>query len=169
MNVDRYARRAHAKKKGLTQSMKKLVKKNPAGILKDAKVAADTAWKEVSCIDCGHCCKKMTPTWKKSEAKRMAAHVGMTYEAYFDKYLYVEEKTGDIMNKETPCQHYDLKRGLCSVYELRPHDCSEFPHFHRKDFLDQMDEVFIPNMPRCPATLVMIEKLESIMKEKKVI
>jgi len=108
----------------------------------------------------------MTPTWKKSEIKRVAAHVGMTYNQYYEKYLYTEEETGDVMNASTPCQHYDLKKRLCSIYEIRPHDCAAFPHFLRTDFLDQVDEVYAPNMPRCPATLIMVEKLTALMREK---
>lgn len=164
-NFDYYRRRAHAKKAGLSKFLKKVVRKKPRGLLKDVKQASDQAWETVNCTNCGACCKEMTPTWKKSEVKRMAAHMGMTYKEYYDKYLYTDDE-GCIMNNSTPCQHLSLKTGLCSVYELRPHDCSEFPHFHRKDFTDQVKEVFIPNMPRCPATLIMVERLEAIMKEK---
>jgi Fe-S-cluster containining protein len=93
----------------------------------------------------------------------------MTSAQYYEKYLYTEEKTGDIMNDSTPCQHFDKKKGLCTIYEIRPADCAEFPHFHRKDFADQVEEVFLPNMVRCPATLVMVEKITERMREKGVI
>jgi uncharacterized protein len=166
LNVNHYVRRAHAKKKGLTAFLRKLAKKKPRRLLADVKAAEQATWKEISCVECGHCCMEMTPTWKKSEIKRVAAHFNMTYNEYYEKYLYTEEKTGDIMNDSTPCQHFNKKAGLCTIYEIRPTDCAEFPHFHRKDFLEQVEEVFIPNMPRCPATLKIVENLEAIMKEK---
>ncbi len=169
VDVKYYTRRANAKKKGLAASLKKIIRKKPHGLLKDVKEVTAETWKEISCVDCGHCCMEMTPTWKKTEIKRMASHFGLTYKEYYDKYLYTEEKTGDIMNNSTPCQHFDKRKGLCTVYEIRPKDCAEFPHFHRKDFGDQVKDVFIPNMPRCPATLVMVEKLEARMKAKGVI
>ena len=169
IDVAYYTRRANAKKKTLAADLKKIVKKNPKGLLADVKSATESTWKEVSCVACGHCCMEMTPTWKKSEIKRVAAHFGMTSAQYYEKYLYTEEKTGDIMNDSTPCQHFDKKKGLCTIYEIRPSDCAEFPHFHRKDFKDQVEEVFIPNMARCPATLVMVEKLNEIMRQKGVI
>jgi Fe-S-cluster containining protein len=162
-------RRASAKTNALTKDLRAVVKNKPAGFLKEVKAATDETWKEISCVACGHCCMEMTPTWKKSEIKRVAAHVGMTSAQYYEKYLYTEEKTGDIMNDSTPCQHFDKKKGLCTIYEIRPADCAEFPHFHRKDFADQVEEVFLPNMVRCPATLVMVEKITERMREKGVI
>lgn len=169
LNYAYYVRRAHAKKKKLAANLKKLIRKKPKGLLKEVKAASDDTWKEISCIECGHCCREMTPTWTKSEIKRVAEHFKMTAKQYYDKYLYTEDGTGDIMNAKTPCQHFDKKTRLCTIYEIRPKDCAEFPHFHRKDFTDQVNDVFIPNMPRCPATLVMVEKLEERMKEKGVI
>ena len=166
IDLSYYTRRAHAKKKALASFLKKLARKKPRGLLRDVQAAADKTWAEISCVKCGHCCLEMTPTWKKSEIKRVAEHFGMTPKAYYDKYLYTEEKTGDIMNAKTPCQHFNKRAGLCTIYEIRPTDCAEFPHFHRKDFTDQVGDVFIPNMPRCPATLKLVENLEAIVKEK---
>jgi len=166
LNVQYYIRRANAKKKALSLFLKKLVRKKPKGILAVTKKATEQTWEKVSCITCGHCCSEMTPTWKKSEIKRVAAHVNMTEKEYYDKYLYTEEKTGDVMNNSTPCQHFNATSRMCKIYEIRPLDCAEFPHFHRKDFYDQVNEVFIPNIPRCPATLVFVERIEELMKEK---
>lgn len=169
LNVQYYIRRAHAKKKALSAFLKKLAKKKPRGIIKVTTQAKEDTWKKISCITCGHCCNEMTPTWKKTEIKRVAAHMKMTPKEYYDKYLYTDKKSGDVMNNSTPCQHYDTKSRMCTIYELRPLDCAEFPHFHRKDFYDQVNEVFIPNMPRCPATQVFVERIEELVKEKEMI
>lgn len=133
-------------------------KNPPRGLLKtNAEVGAET-WSEVDCLDCANCCKKMTPTFKKSEVKRIATHVGLTEKEYFEKYLMVDKDNGDIVNKSTPCQHLNLKDNKCGVYEIRPADCRLFPHFQRKDFND-ISYVIADNVPRCPATLVFVEKL----------
>lgn len=164
VNVAKYRRRAYQKKKVLSAFLKKLAKKNPKGLLKYTAIAEQHAWKEVNCTNCGNCCMTMTPTWKKSEVKRLAAHLGMTYDEFYEKWLYTEEETGDIMNDNTPCQFFDQKNGLCTVYEFRPHDCATFPHLYRKDFTDQI-EVYTENLHRCPATLVAVEKLKEITEE----
>jgi Fe-S-cluster containining protein len=158
VDVVKYRMRAYRKKKVLAAFLKKLSKKPPRNMKAIAAEAEKKAWEEVSCVSCGNCCKTMTPTWKKSEVKKMAAHLGMTYKEFYDKWLYTEEETGDIMNRSTPCQFFDLKKGLCTVYELRPHDCATFPHLFRKDFADQTD-VYTANLHRCPATLVAMEHI----------
>jgi uncharacterized protein len=139
-----------------------LGKKPPKGLLKLTAEAEKKAWEEVNCQKCGNCCMTMTPTWKKSEVKKLAAHLGMTYAEFYDKWLYTEEETGDIMNRTTPCQFFDKRKGLCKVYELRPHDCATFPHLYRKDFSDQVD-VYTQNLHRCPATLVAVEYLHKAL------
>ncbi|MCX6188566.1 MAG: YkgJ family cysteine cluster protein [Bacteroidetes bacterium] len=159
MNVNKLERRGAQKKKELKKFLKKKKKKSPKGLLKtNAEVAVET-WAEVDCLACANCCKKMTPTFKKAEVKRIATHLGLSYKEYFDKYLEVDQDNGDIVNKSTPCQHLNMKDHKCDVYELRPADCRLFPHFQRKDFND-VSYVIAENIPRCPATLVFVEKLQ---------
>jgi Fe-S-cluster containining protein len=160
INVSYYKNRAHQKKKKLAAFLKKLLKKTPANLLQQVKIADEEVWKEVSCLGCANCCKTMTPTWKKTELKKVAAFVNMTYEDYYEKYIKVDEDNGDLVNKIQPCQHLNMKTNMCSVYEIRPHDCRHFPHFIRKDFLDQT-KVYTENLHRCPATLLLVEKLEA--------
>lgn len=166
VNVDKYRRRAYQKKKVLSAFLKKLARKNPRGLTRLTQQAEKHAWSEINCQKCGNCCMTMTPTWKKSEIRRLAAHLGMTYAQFYDKWLYTEEETGDIMNASTPCQFFDKKKGLCTVYEFRPHDCATFPHLYRRDFTDQI-EVYTENLHRCPATLVAVEKLMELSGQGK--
>ncbi len=159
MNVNKLERRGAQKKKELKKFLKRIEKKSPKGLLKtNAEVAVET-WAEVDCLACANCCKKMTPTFKKAEVKRIATHLGLSYKEYFDKYLEVDQDNGDIVNKSTPCQHLNMNDHKCDVYELRPADCRLFPHFQRKDFND-VSYVIAENIPRCPATLVFVEKLQ---------
>jgi Fe-S-cluster containining protein len=167
MIVSKFERRGAQKKKELKKFLKKIEKKAPRGLIKtNAEVAKET-WSEVDCLACANCCLKMTPTFKKVEIKRIAAHVGMTTKEYFDKYLEVDESNGDIVNKNTPCQHLNLKDNKCSIYEIRPADCRLFPHFERKDF-NEVSYVIAENVPRCPATLVFVEKLKERLDSVKV-
>jgi Fe-S-cluster containining protein len=168
MNVPALVRRAHQKKKTLGLFLKKLAKKKPANLQKLIKEADKETWAKVDCLECNNCCLTMTPTFTKPEIKRIAERVGMTYDKYFDKYLKVDEDNGDIVNKNTPCQHLGLKDGKCKVYDIRPGDCAGFPHLVRKDFVYQVGEkLYENNMPRCPATLKFVENLERIVAEGK--
>ncbi len=160
LNIDRYKRRAYRKKKVLVKFLNKLGKSKERGILKQAAAANDAAFSEVACLDCANCCKKMTPTYSRKDVNRISAHFNMTYKEFFDKWLKVEDGSKDIINKSTPCQFLG-KGNKCSIYDIRPLDCAEFPHFVRKDFRYQVREkVFHQNMTYCPATLVFVEKLK---------
>ena len=161
----KYRLRAYRKKKVLTAFLKKLSKNQPKSAKPFIVAAQKEAWSKIDCTSCGNCCRTMTPTWKKAEVKRLATHLGMTYQEFFDKWLFIDEATGDIVNTTQPCQFFDMEKGLCGVYDLRPHDCATFPHMYRKDFFDQT-EVYTANLHRCPATLVAMEALEKAMRSE---
>lgn len=157
-----YTRRASRKKKDLTKFMRK-VAKSKGPILKTAAEIDKEVWNEVACLDCANCCKKMTPTYTKKDIRRIAAHLGMTYQEYFDKYLKIDENK-DIINTSTPCQFLG-KDHKCTIYEIRPDDCAGFPHFTRKDFRYQVAEkTYSNNISYCPATLVFVEKLKATIE-----
>ncbi len=104
----------------------------------------------------------MTPTYNRSDIYRIAGHLKMTYQEFYDKWLMVDESK-DIVNKSRPCQFLG-KDNKCSIYAIRPKDCAEFPHFIRKDFRYQVQEkVFQQNMKFCPATLVFVENLHAAL------
>ena len=89
------------------------------------------AFENIDCLSCGNCCKTMTPTYTKSDLKRIAAHVGMTTKEYYDKYCE-KDSSGDTVHKKTPC-HFLQKDNKCSIYAIRPLDCSGFPHMHKRN------------------------------------
>ena len=115
------------------------------------------AFREIDCLKCANCCKTMAPTFRKTEVLRIAEHMGLTYDEYFTKYLKVD-KDGDIVNKSTPCQHLGADN-MCSIYDLRPRDCSGFPHTHKRDFIEFIPETHIQNLDFCPATYYVVEKM----------
>jgi Fe-S-cluster containining protein len=163
--VSYFERRGHQKKKDLRKFLKRVAKKSPRNLISTNARLAEETWSEVGCLNCANCCKKMTPTFKKSEIKRIAAHMGISPKKYFDTYLEVDTDNGDIVNKSTPCQHLDLADNKCNIYDIRPADCRLFPHFQRKDFND-ISYVIAENVSNCPATLVFVEKLRNEVERK---
>lgn len=164
LDPDKYRRRAYRKKKTLVAFLKKVGNSKKPGVLKVVAEADKETWKDVACLDCANCCKKMTPTYTRKDINRIAAHLGMTYQQYFDKYLKYDAHK-DIVNKSTPC-HFLGKDHKCSIYAIRPDDCAGFPHFVRKDFRYQVKEkTFNQNLTLCPATLVFVEKLHERMDQ----
>jgi uncharacterized protein len=120
-------------------------------------------WAEVDCLSCANCCKVMSPTYTFTDIKRIAAHLGMRPKDFKEKWLYLDKRGNDWMNKSRPCQFLDLKTNMCSIYEVRPVDCAGFPHLLKKPFKDFM-HVHKQNIEYCPATMLFVEKMYAAIK-----
>lgn len=129
-------------------------------------IAADIdkeVWKEMDCLSCANCCKKMTPTFTPQDLKRIAAHLNMSVMEFKEKWLKYERSDKDWVNVSQPCQFLDLKTNKCSIYAVRPADCAGFPHLAKKKALLYL-HVHKQNLEYCPATLKFIELLKERMK-----
>lgn len=165
MDLQQFKRKVARNRKGLTTFLKRLDEKVPEDLRPLVKEVNSAVWQEVDCLSCANCCKTMTPTWTRSDVKRTSAYLGITPQEFRKRWLYKEEETGDWMNKTTPCQFLDLNTNMCTVYEWRPKDCSEFPHHHKKPF-DQYNDTFINNLEYCPATFTLISKIKKRVEEE---
>ncbi len=135
------------------------VEKNAPKKLDEAGIAFDKAvWQEVDCLSCANCCKTMSPTFTTKDITRISTHLNMTRLQFREKYLYLDKRENDWMNKSRPCQFLDLSTNMCSIYEVRPGDCAGFPHHTKKRMIDYM-HVFKQNVEYCPATYKMVERM----------
>lgn len=130
----------------------------PKGLDKLSVELDKEVWAETDCLSCANCCKTMTPTFTKEDIKRISAHFKQTPKEFKDKWLFKERGTGDMMNKKQPCQFLNLKDNKCSIYEIRPVDCSGFPHHTKKHFTEWV-HVYKQNVEYCPATYKLVEKM----------
>lgn len=117
-------------------------------------------WKEVDCLECANCCKKMTPTFSKTDVKRISAHFDQTPEEFTKKWLE-KDSNKDMVNKKQPCQFLNLKDNKCSIYAIRPSDCSGFPHLSKQRW-SQYANMHKQNIDYCPASFRMVEKFMEI-------
>ena len=93
--------------------------------------------------------------------RRIAAHLEMPVDEMKRKWLK-KDRSGDWVNKSTPCQFLDLKTNLCSIYEVRPADCAGFPHLNKRKVIDYI-HVHKQNIDECPATFRMVEKMHGLI------
>ncbi|MGB4844201.1 MAG: YkgJ family cysteine cluster protein [Ferruginibacter sp.] len=161
VNLRSFRQKVRYHKKGLKSFLTKLEKKTPKGLDKIAAATEQEVWKEVDCLSCANCCKTMSPTFNKTDIKRISKYFGQTPEAFTKQYLR-KDREGDMLNKVEPCQFLDLKDNKCSIYEIRPLDCSGFPHLSKKRMVDYM-HVHKQNIEFCPATYKLVEKMQASM------
>lgn len=157
MDLGAILKAANRDKKKLTAFLQKFDEIVPPDLSEIVAQEDEKVWQEVDCMNCANCCKTMTPIFTPEDIDRIALHLNMSAEAFFDQYLEVEADTGSTVNKILPCVF--LVDNKCSIYEVRPIDCAEFPHHNKRPF-DDYNDTFIQNVYRCPATYDLVKRLK---------
>jgi uncharacterized protein len=142
-----------------------LIRRKVKGIDSLAIALNTRAFKTMDCLSCANCCKTMSPTYNKADIKRISKHLGMSVSQYHEKYLEKDE-SGDYMNKSVPCQ-FLRKDNMCSIYPVRPKDCSGFPHTQNRDFKLYISQTHIQNIEYCPVTMHIVENMYDLVINKK--
>lgn len=162
MDLEKFKQEAGEKRKGLESFIKQVEEAPPKQLDQLLEEEDVKVWQEVDCTTCANCCKTMTPVFTKADIKRIATHFRMTPKAFFDKWLVREKDSGNTVNAQQPCQF--LVEDKCSIYEVRPADCAEFPHHYQRPF-PLYSDTFIQNLHRCPATFNLIERLKKRIEQ----
>lgn len=157
MDLDAILKAANRDKKKLTAFLQKFDEIIPPDLSDIVAEEDRKVWQKVECTGCANCCKTMTPIFTPEDIARISDHLGMSSDAFFVQYLEVEADTGSTVNKILPCVF--LVDDKCSIYEVRPIDCAEFPHHDKRPF-DDYNDTFIQNVHRCPATYDLVTRLK---------
>lgn len=75
---------------------------------------------------------------------------------FIDTYLSIDDE-GDFVLKSKPCPFLGTDNA-CSIYEVRPSDCSRFPYTD-EDVLLKRPQLTLKNSQFCPAVFFVLEKL----------
>jgi len=165
MKLQQFKRKTDAQRQELVDFLKKLDDIVPEEMPQLVAEEDGKMWRETDCLSCANCCKKMTPTFTKEDVHRISAHLGMTAQAFRKKWLYKEKDgAGDWMNTSIPCQFLGADN-KCSIYEVRPLDCAEFPHHHKQPF-DSYNDTFTQNLSYCPATYNLVQRLKKRVEKE---
>lgn len=114
------------------------------------------AFNKISCLDCAACCKNYSPRFKTPDIKRISRHLNMKEGNFIETYLGIDEE-GDYVLKSKPCPFLGTDNA-CSIYEVRPSDCSRFPYTD-EDVLLKRPQLTLKNSQFCPAVYFVLEKL----------
>lgn len=151
--------RGKQQKKMLTAALKKAAKKKGAD--KILPELHDTAFKKIDCLNCARCCKNISPRFKTPDIKRISKELGMKESAFIENYLLLDED-GDYVVKNSPCPFLE-KDNKCSIYEVRPRDCSKYPYTDSGYFFEYQNTT-VQNITYCPAVVTVLEEIAAKVK-----
>ena len=110
-----------------------------------------------NCLKCANCCTTTGPMFTDKDIGRIANHLRIKPSEFVVKYLRIDEDR-DFVLKSVPCTFLG-KDNYCSIYDVRPKACREFPHTNRIK-QSQILKLTEKNAEVCPAVLSIIEKLK---------
>ena len=85
----------------------------------------------------------------------------MKTQQFVDQYLIVDEDDDYVLNS-VPCMFLGADN-YCSIYDVRPKACREFPHTNRKKF-QQISNLTLKNVAVCPAAFNIVEEMKKRIK-----
>jgi len=91
------------------------------------------------------------------DISRISKHLKMKEQKFIEEYLRVDEENDHVL-QSVPCAFLGSDN-YCSIYEVRPKACREFPHTNRKKF-HQISELTLKNVAICPAAYNIVEEMK---------
>lgn len=114
-------------------------------------------FRRTDCLTCANCCKTTGPLFTDKDVERISKHFKMKPQQFITNYLRVDEDN-DYVLQEVPCTFLGADN-YCSIYEVRPKACKEFPHTDRKKF-QQITALTLKNVAICPAAFNIVEEMK---------
>ncbi len=112
---------------------------------------------KLDCLDCANCCKTTSPIFRDVDIDRISKHLNMRPSAFTEKYLHVDEDNDWVLNV-APCPFLDSEN-YCTIYDMRPKACREYPHTDRKNMAQVMNLTYLNTMV-CPAVATIVESIK---------
>ncbi len=135
----------------------KLKKKPPKHLDYTMQELHEAEFERTDCLECANCCKTTGPLFTDKDIERIAKFFKLKPQQFIDTYLRVDEDK-DYVLQEVPCTFLGADN-YCSIYEVRPKACREFPHTDRKKF-QQISNLTIKNVAICPAAYNIVEEMK---------
>lgn len=152
------AKEKHSENKKFFAKLKKKTPKNLDYIMQELHEAE---FKRTDCLTCANCCKTTGPLFTNADVERISKSFRMKPQKFIDTYLRIDEEN-DFVLQQVPCTFLGSDN-YCSIYDVRPKACREFPHTDRKKF-QQISNLTLKNVEICPAAYTIVEEMKKLMK-----
>lgn len=135
----------------------KLRKKPPKQLDYLMQELHDAEFERTDCLECANCCKTTGPLFTNADVERIAKHLRLKPQQFISEYLRLDEDN-DYVLQQVPCAFLSADN-YCSIYDVRPKACREFPHTDRKKF-QQISNLTLKNVAICPAAFNIVEEMK---------
>ena len=156
VNPEDLQRLAAARKDTDRKLIAKLKKKNPREVDRLMHGAHAEVFACTDCLQCANCCRTTGPLFTDRDIDRIAKHLRMKAVDFIATYLRVDEE-GDHVLQQVPCAFLG-DDNMCSIYEVRPKACREYPHTDREK-QHQLLNLTLRNVSVCPAVGQMLDRV----------
>ncbi|MDO9137818.1 MAG: YkgJ family cysteine cluster protein [Lutibacter sp.] len=136
----------------------KLKKRTPNNLDFVVQELHNSEFKRTDCLTCGNCCKTTSPIFTEKDIQRIAKYVKMKEHQFISTYLERDQDDFYVL-KTAPCSFLDLNDNMCTIYDVRPKACNEYPHTNRRKFI-QLTDLSMKNTEICPAVYNILEALK---------
>ena len=157
-NLPKLAKDKHNENKKFFDKLKKKAPKNLDYIMQELH---EKEFKNTDCLECANCCKTTGPLFTDKDIERISKHFKLKPQQFISQYLRMDEEN-DYVLQNVPCTFLGVDN-YCSIYEVRPKACSEFPHTDRKKF-QQISNLTLKNVAICPAAFNIVEEMKKLIK-----
>ncbi|WP_108423725.1 YkgJ family cysteine cluster protein [Flagellimonas amoyensis] len=159
--LEELPQRAREKQAENKKFFAKLKKKPPKDLDYVMQELHEEEFRRTDCLTCANCCKTTGPLFTNADIERIAKHFRMKPSQFIDRYLRIDEENDHVL-QEVPCTFLGADN-YCSIYEVRPKACREFPHTDRKKF-QQISNLTLKNVAICPAAFNIVEAMKKSIK-----
>ena len=153
-NLPNKAEQKQAENKKFLQRLKK---KPPKNLDTTMQRLHEEEFSRTNCLECANCCKTTGPLFTDHDIVRIAKHLRLKPQKFIDTYLRMDEE-GDYVLQQLPCSFLGSDN-YCSIYQVRPKACREYPHTDRKKFY-QINKLTLKNVAICPAAYNIVEAMK---------
>lgn len=159
--IEKLKQQSAEKAKENKKYLDKLAKKPPKNLDYTMQEIHQEVFDKIDCLTCANCCKTTGPLITDTDLVRIAKFFKMKPQAFIDSYLRIDEDN-DYVLQSLPCPFLGGDN-YCSIYDVRPKACREYPHTDRKKF-HQIRKLTLKNTSICPAAFDVMESLKDKIK-----
>jgi len=120
-------------------------------------------FKKMDCLTCANCCKTTSPIFRDADIRRISKHLRLK-ESKLIQDLLVMDDEGDYVLRKSPCGFLS-DDNTCSIYDVRPLACREYPHTDRKNMYQILD-LTVKNTLICPVVARIVQSFTNENDQK---